>query len=281
MMAGDDGLRLSLAGVQDKIAVGIKNDKITIIEGTSPTTHILKPLIEDVKDSVHNEFFCMNLAKMMGITTPNTEIKWLKGTPYFLIERYDRTVDDNNKIIRQHQEDFCQASNTPPEIKYEREGGPNIKSCQEIILNSCANPAADQLKFLERVIFNFLIGNADAHGKNFSLLYRNRKPELSPTYDLLCTEIYKNLSSKMAMKIGGHYIPKNVILRHWHKIVPETAAAKKNIDRLLQKMAAKCKKQAEKLIIDLQEKEITSEVFSEINDVIQNRSAQIETYLTK
>ena len=52
LMAGSDGIRLSLAGAQDKIAVGIKGNDIILIKGTTPTTHILKPLLDTVKDSV-------------------------------------------------------------------------------------------------------------------------------------------------------------------------------------------------------------------------------------
>ncbi|WP_375653453.1 HipA domain-containing protein, partial [Bartonella sp. MR110HLJHH] len=82
-------------------------------------------------------------------------------------------------------------------------------------------PAVDQLNFLNIVIFNYLIGNADAHGKNFSLLYQQKKPELAPAYDLLSTAIYLDLSQKMAMKIGGEYIPKKIYLRHFYKMVSD------------------------------------------------------------
>ena len=70
MLAGDDGYRLSLAGAQDKLAVGFKDEKVLLIKGGAPTTHIFKPMIERVKDSAHNELFCMKLAKMVGLDVP-------------------------------------------------------------------------------------------------------------------------------------------------------------------------------------------------------------------
>lgn len=275
MLAGDNGLRLSLAGAQDKIAVGLKDGKVAIIEGTSPTSHILKPIIADIKDSVHNELFCMRLAAKVGIKTPDTEIRWLGETPYFLVERYDRIKNNQGLITRLHQEDFCQASGIMPDIKYEREGGPNIAKCHDIINSSSARPAADQLDFLNRIIFNYLIGNADAHGKNFSLLYTGNKPVLAPAYDLLSTAVYENLSSKMAMKIGGKYQADHVFLRHWHKLVPDTAAAKNNLEKQLIKMAKNCQKKALELKEEFEAEAITSSILEDICAVITKRAEHI------
>ncbi|EJF78963.1 hypothetical protein MCO_00570 [Bartonella sp. DB5-6] len=86
-------------------------------------------------------------------------------------------------------------------------------------------PAVDQLNCLNIVIFNYLIGNTDAHGKNFSRLYQQKKTELAPAYDLLSMAIYPDLSQNMAMKIGGEYKPKNIYLHHFYKMVSDTKAA--------------------------------------------------------
>ncbi len=275
LLAGDDGLRLSLAGAQDKIAVGLHDDKIALIRGISPTTHILKPVIGDIKDSVHNELFCMRLAQMVGINVPEAEIRFVNNRPYFLVERYDR-IHDDSVVKRLHQEDFCQAMGIMPDIKYEREGGPNFAQCQDILRESSAKPAADQIALLERLIFNYLIGNADAHGKNFSLLYRSNKPELAPAYDLLSTAVYPDLSAKMAMKIGGKYKPDDVFLRHWYKLVPDTAAARKNLEKQLIDMSKNCKDKAAQLKADLKAQKITSGVFDDICAVIDKRTKHIE-----
>lgn len=278
MLAGNNDLRLSLAGAQDKIAVGIEEGKITLIRGTSPTSHILKPVISDIKDSVHNELFCMRLAKKMAIKIPKTEIRWLDGTPYFLVERYDRVKNKEGHITRLHQEDFCQASSIMPEVKYEREGGPSIAKCQEIINHASAKPAADQIDLLNRIIFNYLIGNADAHGKNFSLLYSGKKPILAPAYDLLSTAVYEDLSPNMAMKIGGKYKAEHVFLRHWYKHVPDTIAAKRNLEKHLIKMAGDCLTKARILKDELETKDITSSIFDDICSVILNRSEHVQKY---
>lgn len=273
-LAGED-LRLSLAGAQDKLAVGCENGHILLMKGGQPTTHILKPVIDRVTDSAHNELFCMRLARMIGLGVPFADIHFVNDTPYYIVERYDRTRKENGSVTRVHQEDFCQAMGILPELKYEREGGPSIGKCQKIILDYAARPAVDQIKFLNIVIFNYLIGNADAHGKNFSLLYGGQKPELAPAYDLLSTEIYPNLSSKMAMKIGGKYKPDDVFLRHWHRLVPETKAAQSAMNKQLKAMAISTIENALVLKETLEGQGLRSPVFSDICRIIDTRTKEM------
>jgi serine/threonine-protein kinase HipA len=275
LMAGGDNIRLSLAGAQDKLAVRLVDDSIALVKGTTPTTHILKPVIEDIKDSVHNELFCLHLAKLLKIDTPKAEIRWLGSTPYFLVERYDRKLDANKEIKRLHQEDFCQALGILPEFKYEREGGPSIARSLSLLQQHSLTPVGDCLAFIHRLIFNYLIGNSDAHGKNFSVLYLDGHPVLAPAYDLLSTTIYPNLSPKMAMKIGEQYDPEFVSLRHWHRVIPDTATSKKALNNDLTRMARDCLEQASILATTLKEQGIFSTVFDDICKVIKKRSSQI------
>ena len=275
MLAGDDGYRLSLAGAQDKLAVGFKDGHVILIKGGAPTTHILKPMIERVKDSAHNELFCMKLANMVGLDVPEASLHFVGNTPYYVVERYDRQVNDDGVITRIHQEDFCQALGIPPEIKYEREGGPNIAACQDVIAKHAARPAADQIKLLNIVLFNYLVGNADAHGKNFSLIYKGKKPELAPAYDLLSTAIYPDLSEKMAMKISGKYKPRDVYLRHFHRLMPETKAAQAAMNRQIKTMIEKMTDAAPSLKASLIKDGLASEVFDEIIAIIEERAKRL------
>ncbi len=275
MLAGDDGYRLSLAGAQDKLVVGLKDGKVHLIKGGGPTTHILKPIIERVQDSVYNELFCMKLAKSMGIDVPEAMLHFVDDTPYYLVERYDRKIDKGGQVKRIHQEDFCQALGIAPEMKYEREGGPSILNCQNVIANYTARPALDQIKFLNIVIFNYLIGNADAHGKNFSLLYKEDKPELAPAYDLLSTAVYPDLSEKMAMKIHSKYKPQDVYLHHFRRVVPNTKAAQSLINKQIQTMSGKIVNVATALKKEFQEEGLTSDIFEKIIKIIRKRSQRL------
>ena len=204
LMAGADGIRLSLAGAQDKIAVRLDDGKISIPRGSAPSSHVLKPAIDTYEGVVFNEAFCMALANACGLSVAPVAIGKVEDIDYLLAERYDRVRNEANVIQRLHQEDFCQALGIPSEIKYQTEGGPSLADCFGLIRGASNAPALDLLALLDAVIFNLLIGNHDAHAKNFSLLYMpDRSVRLAPLYDLVCTVYYEELTDKMAMKIGG------------------------------------------------------------------------------
>ncbi len=218
----------------------------------------------------------MRLAHSLKIDVPKTDIHWVGNTPYFLVERYDRIKTTDGTIKRLHQEDFCQALGIMPELKYEREGGPGIQKSMGLLENFSSQPVADQRSFLHRIVFNYLIGNADAHGKNFSFLYKRNTPDLSPAYDMLCTAIYPNLAQKMAMRIGKEYDPDKVFFRHWSQLVPDTASAKKNLEKELTKTAALCLEKAHDLKSSLEKEGIKSPIFEEICDVISKRVKRVQ-----
>jgi serine/threonine-protein kinase HipA len=275
LLAGEDGLRLSLAGAQAKLAVGLVSGKIALVRGNRPTTHILKPLIEGITDSVHNELFCMRLARLIGIDVPYAQIIYVEDKSCYLVDRYDR-VEQDGKTVRLHQEDFCQALGILPDVKYEREGGPSLAQCVDILKRYSATPAADILKLQDRVIFNFLIGNSDAHGKNFSLLYRGSKPQLAPAYDMLSTAIYPDFAVKMAMKIGDQYEPEGVNLRHWQKLVADTATAKLSFKKKLLSLSGTTLENAEKLARELHQQGFDAKIYAEILGVIDRRAKHIK-----
>lgn len=212
-----EGLRLSLAGVQDKAAICLIDNQIAFPEENCPTTHIIKPASTHFDGIVANEYFCLKIAKQIGLPVPEIELRKIKDITFLLIARYDRRIN-NNQITRVHQEDFCQALGVPSIKKYQNEGGPGFKNCFEL-LKKTAQPAIDRNLLATAAVFNYLIGNMDAHGKNFSLLYHSATSiRLAPFYDIICTRAYPNLTSKMAMKIGSKYDAEQVLPKHWEEL---------------------------------------------------------------
>ena len=199
---GVDGYRISGAGAQHKLIARIDAKGVISLPlfGT-PSTHILKPAIEEYPDSVYNEFFSMRLAAKLGLATAEAGLMRVKDSVYYWTKRFDREFVDG-RVRRLHQEDFCQILGVEAEMKYESEGGPSFKSVMTAI-NEMRLGLVHQFAFIDRMIFNFLIGNADAHGKNTSILYRGGKITLAPIYDVMSTAIYPNLSKVNAMTIGG------------------------------------------------------------------------------
>ncbi|MEY9326241.1 serine/threonine protein kinase HipA of HipAB toxin-antitoxin module [Sinorhizobium fredii] len=216
LLAGQEGLRLSLAGAQSKVPVVMIDNQIALPLPDQATTHILKPPIARFKGTTENEAFVMKLASAIGLDVAPVEPRSAKGRSFLLVERYDRVRDDVGVVRRIHQEDFCQALGIPPETKYASEGGPTFKDCFELLRQVSARPAVDVLKLLDAAVFNLIVGNADAHGKNFSILYDEQGPRLAPLYDLLSTVAYPELSSKMAMRIGSRATLGELDMKGWH-----------------------------------------------------------------
>lgn len=202
MLAGRQGLRLSLAGAQEKLPVVLVHGAVALPAEGQPTTHILKPPIPRFAATSENEAFAMRLAAAVGLNVAAVHPRCIGDRHFLLIERYDRETDTDGHARRLHQEDFCQALGVPPENKYASDGGPRFKDCFDLVRRACTTPATAILRLLDAAIFNVVLGNADAHGKNFSLLYAEGEVGLAPLYDLLCTVVYPNLSPKFAMKIA-------------------------------------------------------------------------------
>ncbi len=199
---GVDGYRISGSGAQDKLIVRLTDGKISLPLYGTPSTHLVKPAARDYPDSVHNEAFAMALADQVGLSVAPSGIMRIKDGVYYWTKRFDREEVDG-RIVRLHQEDFCQITGTSGELKYESEGGPSFARCMSAMAEMNLT-LSDRLAFVDRMIFNYLIGNADAHGKNSSILYRGAHGRgLAPIYDVMCTLVYGNLSRVNAMLIGG------------------------------------------------------------------------------
>lgn len=201
LLAGEEGLRLSLAGAQAKLPVVLIDGRPALPSPGQPTTHIVKPEIPRFPGSVANEAWCMALASRVGLDVAPAEAREANGRPYLLVTRYDRELRDE-RIARVHQEDACQALAVSPERKYAAEGGPAFRDLFALTRDYVRTPATDVLKLVDAAIFNLAIGNADAHGKNFSFLLDARGPRLAPLYDLLSTIAWPELSSRLAMRLG-------------------------------------------------------------------------------
>ena len=218
LLAGEEGIRLSLAGAQDKLPVLAIDGRIALPLHGAPSSHILKPAIRRITDSVHNEGFCLALAKAIDLDAAAADIRDARGRPYLLVERYDRVRGPDNRPRRVHQEDFCQALGVAPEYKYQNEGGPSVADCFALVRRATRPAALYIPQLLDAVVFNTLIGNNDAHAKNFSLVYGAGGTTLAPLYDVLCTAVYPDLTAKMAMKIGGHYKFSDIYPRRWERL---------------------------------------------------------------
>jgi serine/threonine-protein kinase HipA len=247
LLAGEEGIRLSLAGAQDKLPVLAVDDRIAVPLHGAPSSHILKPAIRRIEDSVHNEGFCLALAKAIGLNAVAADIRDVAGRPYLLVERYDRTRGPDGRPRRLHQEDFCQALGVAPEYKHQNEGGPSVIDCFALVRNATRPSALYLPQLVDAVLFNALIGNNDAHAKNYSLVYGAGGTNLAPLYDVLCTEVYPELTPKMAMKIGDQYKFSDIFPRHWERFAQSANLSPPQVRRRLLDLARRLPPAAHKL----------------------------------
>lgn len=285
MLAGKDGLRLSLAGAQDKLPVVFDGARIGLPLNGTPSSHILKPAIQAVEGGVINEGFCMALAEAMQLKPAKANIHQVLDRSFLLVERYDRMIDAQGRRQRLHQEDFCQALGVIPEMKYQNEGGPDLARCFELV-RSATRPSAPQiLRLLDCVIFNALIGNHDAHAKNFSLLYLQKATGnvavLAPFYDILSTAVYPTLTPEMAMKIGNKYKFSEVEARHWERFAESVGFTKARAKRRILELARSLPTAVRKLQTDPHRGFAGNAVVERITALIEQRCALTIRRLTE
>jgi len=273
MLAGEEGLRLSLAGAQDKLPVVAEGDRIGLPLFNSPSSHILKPSIAGLEGSVFNEGFCLALANVLKLDTVKAEIRRISDRHYLLVERYDRQVTADGRLMRLHQEDFCQALAVAPEYKYQNEGGPDLSQAFELLRRATRPSAPQILKLLDFAIFNAMVGNHDAHGKNFSLLYTTQGIVLAPFYDVLATAVYPNLTDKMAMKIGSKYRFSEVQLRHWERFATAAGLSPAQVKKRILNIAKRLPDLAAKTITVFEAEGYGHTILPQIMSLIEQRCA--------
>jgi len=279
MLAGKEGLRLSLAGAQDKLPVVFDGTQIGLPRKGAPSSHILKPAIRNLTDTVINEGFCLALADAMGLKPAKAQIHSLFGHQFLLVERYDRVAREDG-LRRLHQEDFCQALGVVPDMKYQNEGGPDLAQCFDLIRRATRPSAPHTLAMLDYVTFNALIGNHDAHAKNFSLLYTDTSAVLAPLYDVLSTAVYPNLTPKMAMKIGSKYKFSEVQACHWEQFAETVGLSKAQAKKRILTLARSMPTIARELQLDPQRGFAGQSMVEQIVTLLEQRCALTVKRLT-
>ncbi|WP_167767227.1 HipA domain-containing protein [Jannaschia formosa] len=218
-LVGDDGVSMSLAGVQTKIRVHVGDDgAISIpIEG-APSTWILKPDAANLPGGVYNEALCLRLAALLGLDAPEVRIGSAGARRYLLVRRYDRRRQ-GDIWRRLHQEDMCQALGCLPTAKYERNEtgrpGPAVRDIVGVM--RVLDPLKGVLGIFDYVIFNAIACNTDAHAKNYSILISSSRARLAPIYDVMCEKVFPNVTKKQAMSIATMWDGDYLKGRHWQR----------------------------------------------------------------
>lgn len=220
-LVGEDGISMSLAGVQEKLPLATIDGRISIPRDGAASTHILKPDARELPGSVWNEALCMVLARRVGLSVAPVTTGRAGDKVYLMVERYDRVIEEG-VVRRIHQEDFCQALGRPASEKYEfnQSGrrGPSIADFFDLARRLAPGQAGP---LLDAVAFNILVGNVDSHAKNYSILFpfnALERPRLAPLYDLMSGLAWDRVTPNHAQAIGGERNGRQVLGRHWRRM---------------------------------------------------------------
>ncbi len=243
----DGRVRMSIAGYQDKLAVYMDDGQMFLVEGALASTHILKP--EPAEDRlpmlVANEHFSMSLARRLGLPVAPVSILRLPA-PVLLVERFDRARTEHG-VRRLHIIDGCQALNFPVAYKYERTfgSGHDVRHIRDgvsferlfSVSRYTVRRALTQRDLLRWSLFQYLIGNADAHGKNVSFFCTPEGLALAPFYDLVSVVQYEGLDHEMAMAYGDEFVLAEMRAYDWALFAKYTGIPRVLLAREMRRMA--------------------------------------------
>jgi serine/threonine-protein kinase HipA len=221
-LVGREGVSMSLAGVQSKLAVAVDEaGRICIPTEGSPSTHILKPDAARLRGGIYNEAFCLTLARRLGLTAVELVTGVAGKRTFLLVRRYDR-IGAGMRWRRRHQEDFCQALGKPPAAKYENNQtgirGPTLKEMFDLTRRHLR--PTDVVQLLDMIIFNVLACNTDAHAKNYSIMIGGQAA-LAPLYDVMCGEVWEHVTKNLAQAIAGTNRAADLDARRWQRFAAE------------------------------------------------------------
>lgn len=208
-----DDSELSIAGLQNKLLVVSQPDGSWArpVNG-HPSTHIIK--LDDPRRPgvIAAEHACLLIARRIALTSVQAVHTAIDGMAALIVDRYDRAVHDAGQPIRLHQEDTCQALGIDIDAaggrgKYEQFGGPSYRSIARLLDRHADAPDEQLVQLLRIATFTAVIGNADAHGKNISVLIDTTTGaiRLAPLYDTVPTALWPSLRATSAMSVGGRF----------------------------------------------------------------------------
>jgi serine/threonine-protein kinase HipA len=276
--AGDAG-QFSLAGAQPKTAFYLDpvSNRWAIPSGSIPTTHIFKPATGIYDGYAENEHFCITLAGALGMQVVPSRIQYFGDAAVIVVERYDR-LRHGEGVTRIHQEDTCQALARMPQSKYQSEGGPSAKEIVELIRDHSTDRATDESRFLDALIFNWLISGTDAHAKNYSLLIApHGQVRLAPLYDLSSALPYEKSidprDARLAMKIGHQYHIRQIGAREWMKTAEELRLNGEMVRSRILYFAQRIPDTAQTVGQSIRTQGIKHEVIARLVDLVAKRAA--------
>lgn len=217
-MSANGPARFSLAGSQGKFALAKYEGEWYWSNRTLPSTHIIKPAPSRLPGLEPIESDTLTLANIVGVPSAKASVLHMLDQQAFLVERFDRAPTETVAAQRIHAEDFAQASGISTKRKYDQ----TAKQAIDLLRTAEQTDPDIEYDFLRQLAFNTMIGNADAHAKNYSVLVRPDRISLAPLYDAVPVLLYPEYDQNLAMDISGAARPQAATLDHWCKLARTT-----------------------------------------------------------
>ncbi|MDQ8030383.1 MAG: type II toxin-antitoxin system HipA family toxin [Bordetella sp.] len=235
--AANDDFRISIAGAQEKAALLWWDGRWCRTRGATPTSHIFKMplglvgnLKFDLSESVENEWLCSEILRAYGLPVAHAQPLQFEDMKVLAVERFDRAwwtdAQGRRRLLRLPQEDMCQATATPPHLRYEADGGPGVREIMKVLATSVA-PERDRHLFFQAQVLFWMLRATDGHAKNFSLFLREGGAyALTPLYDVISAypiigsgpDMLSPFKARMAMAVRAknpHWVMRDIRRRHW------------------------------------------------------------------
>ena len=291
----DGKVRLSIAGYQDKVAVFKENNQWFLVEGPDlASTVILKPapVKAGLTNLPSNEFFCMRLAKHVGLPVAGARLLHIPD-PVLEIDRFDRKVEPTGRVRRIPIIDACQALGLSVGFKYERPYGNNkdVRNIREgasfsrvfQFLENSHKPAVEKLKMLRWALFQIFIGNTDAHAKNISFYSSNAGFTATPSYDLVSILAYDDLNFEQgfAMAIGDAFLESELTAFQWAHFAIKCGLSPKQVAFEMKKFIEKLQKVVPVAVNEVLAEGAEADIVNKIVMVIQRMSDRHSALVAK
>jgi len=259
----DGKYRLSVAGVQNKLNVFCDEyGQYFLAEGRYASTHILKFSSRQFPKIVLNEYFSMRLAKAISLPVAEVELVSFGDHLALKVERFDRKISDDT-VLKRHMIDGCQALNLAPESKYEQNFG-SSKDVAHIregaslpklfeFSDTTNIPAQTKQLLIDWILFNLIIGNSDAHGKNISFYIGKNGITLAPFYDLVSVvfehQANPEIETHLAMAIDDNFDVNQIKIYDLLCLAETVGIHPSLLKRRMEKLLALCSEQLKSLEI--------------------------------
>lgn len=273
LLAGTDGMRCLLPGERYKLPVKMDHERMLLGLDGALSTHVLKIADEGLREHSTNEYFSMRLARCAGLEVPAVEIP--AGLDHLLlVERIDRVVTSSGEVTMLHLEDFAQVWSADPECRYEREGGPGVAACVEILRRYSTSPVLDLRALLCWIIFGYFVGFGLGHARQLTLRHAPDGPRLGPFFGIWSSHVYSQMNGCLAMAIGRDDRPDWLIGARWRDLAHQVGVRPAYVLELLARFARELPESVEKVLDELPADRRGAGVLQDIRALVSKRARQ-------